>query len=311
MDKYYYVKQGDTLYDIAEKFGTTADVIMKANNLKFTSLSVGQRLVMPLPALPTGILGPSSRGEGVRSLQYALIYLGYLLAANGFYDENTEYLIRSIQKKYPERLKDDGIYGPKTKAVIQEMLNNGYQIIQNPGLLLVLVNKTHALPPFFVPVNLTTPDIPAAAGYQLRQDAAKALENLFTKAKSDNISLFGVSGYRPYDRQAALFAANVSKNPNANLTSARPGESEHQTGLSTDISSPSANYELTERFGRIDTVKWLEANAPQFGFIIRYPRGSEARTGYAYEPWHIRYVGKEAAQKMAMMRMVLEDYLKA
>jgi len=305
----YYIKSGDTLYLIAKRFGTTVDAISRANNLRNNLIYPGQKLIIPITILPNGIYGPGSKGENVKIIQQALINMGFTLAVNGIYDANTENIIRNIQRKYPESLKVDGIYGPKTKAVLQKLQYSGYHIVDNPSSLAVLVNKTHALLPSYIPYNLVEPKVPAVSSLELRADAARALESLFAKAKSDNISLYGVSGYRSYDRQASIFASNVLSNPNANLTSARPGESEHQTGLSIDVSSPVVGNALVQSFGDTKEGKWLKANAPEFGFIIRFPKGKEYITGYAYEPWHIRYVGKSAAQAISSKNITLEEYL--
>ena len=223
----YNVTSADTLYLIAKKFGTTVPAIMKANNLHSTIIYPGQKLVIPFLFFPAGVFGMGSTGEDVRNIQQLLINMGFSLAANGIYDFNTANSIRNIQKKYPEILTADGIYGPKTKTTLQSLYNRLYRIVQDPSSLLVLVNKNRALPASFVPYSLVKPDVPAAADFSLRPEAASALEALFAKANHDGISLYGVSGYRSYDRQATLFAANIAKNPNANFTSARPGESEH------------------------------------------------------------------------------------
>lgn len=95
----------------------------------------------------------------------------------------------------------------------------------------------------------------------------------------------------------------------ANQTSAKPGESEHQTGLAMDVSSPSVNFQLTQYYGHTREGKWLVENAPKHGFIIRYPEGKEYITGYNYEPWHIRYVGKNAAEFIMNENITLEEYL--
>ena len=305
----YYVKPGDTLYNIAKKYGTNVNAIIKANNLQTSAIYPGQELIIPIPALPDGVYKLGSSGDAVRAIQQALVNMGFSLPVNGIFDVNTENIIRSIQEKYPESLKADGIYGPNTKQAIQNFQKSGYRIVQNPSSLLVLVNKTHALPNSYIPNNLVIPKVPTAPGLMLRVDAARALEELFAKANADNISLYGVSGYRSYDRQAELFASNIANNPNANLTSARPGESEHQTGLSIDVLSPEYADNLTPAFGDTKEGKWLQANAPDFGFIIRFPKGKESITGYAYEPWHIRYVGKDVAQKIASQNITLEEYL--
>lgn len=95
----------------------------------------------------------------------------------------------------------------------------------------------------------------------------------------------------------------------ANQFSARAGESEHQTGLAMDISSKSVNFSLTQSFAQTREGKWLEENASEFGFIIRYPEGKEHITGYQFEPWHLRYVGKNPSLEIASRNITLEGYL--
>lgn len=145
----------------------------------------------------------------------------------------------------------------------------------------------------------------------MRAEAARALEELFRQAAAEGIELAGVSGYRSYQRQEAIFNYRARERGEevANRTSARPGQSEHQTGLAMDVSSASVGYALIEDFGNTKEGLWLAENAPRFGFIIRYPKGKEHLTGYSYEPWHIRYVGVEAAQEIAARGLILEEYL--
>jgi hypothetical protein len=140
--------------------------------------------------------------------------------------------------------------------------------------------------------------------------AAQALEQLFARAAAEGIELAGVSAYRSYPRQATIFRENWEQDPEeANRSSARPGESEHQTGLAIDVSSPSVNYVLTQAFGETEEGRWLAQNAADFGFILRYPQGKEDITGYLYEPWHIRYVGRPAAEAIAQSGLTLEEFL--
>ncbi len=95
----------------------------------------------------------------------------------------------------------------------------------------------------------------------------------------------------------------------ANTFSARPGQSEHQTGLCTDVSSPSVNYQLTTDYADTEEGRWLAEHCHEYGFIIRFPLGKEEITGYQYEPWHIRYVGTEAAAYIHQEQITLEEYL--
>ncbi|WP_066299557.1 M15 family metallopeptidase [Bacillus sp. FJAT-29937] len=196
------------------------------------------------------------------------------------------------------------------------MTVDGKRIIQNPTNHMVLVNKQFSLPDGYAPADLIMPAVLFSFGEQdiekayLRDEAAKALEAMFTEAKKIDIHLFAVSGYRSFDRQRAVFDAEVSKygEEKAIQAVAIPGSSEHQTGLAMDISSQSANFELTEQFGETVEGKWAAENAHRFGFILRYPKGKEEITGYKFEPWHFRYVGKEAAAVIFDKQLTLEEY---
>ncbi|MBT2709007.1 M15 family metallopeptidase [Pseudomonas sp. ISL-84] len=193
---------------------------------------------------------------------------------------------------------------------------NGKNVIQNPENVMVLVNKQFSLPNGYEPSQLVIPDVSFSYGKldleksYMRQDAATALENLFKEAQKAGVELFAVSGYRSYDRQTQVFEAEVNRvgEEKAVQAVAFPGSSEHQTGLTMDISSRSANLELSEKFGETKEGKWIAENAHRYGFILRYPKGKESITGYKYEPWHFRYVGIDAAAVIYEKKWTLEEY---
>jgi D-alanyl-D-alanine carboxypeptidase len=181
----------------------------------------------------------------------------------------------------------------------------------------VLVNKQNELPSDYVPPDLVEVNIPFTFKEKvekrlMRQEAAEKLAELFTAAKKEDIILYGVSGYRSYQTQKSLFAYFTQRDGSeekANLISARPGESEHQSGLAMDISCQSVNFGLVENFGDTKEYAWVKDNAHKFGYIIRYPKGKEHITEYSYEPWHLRYVGEDLATKLYEERMTYEEYL--
>lgn len=192
---------------------------------------------------------------------------------------------------------------------------NGKKIITNPDSIYVVANKERNLPADFVPENLVEPDVPfyANEGDPKRlmvEEAARALEEMFTAASKDGMQLKAVSGYRSYERQEAIFAYNAERYgaEKANRVSAHAGQSEHQTGLTMDLSAPSLGGSLTEKFGSTPEGEWVAENAYKYGFIIRYLKGKEDITGYQYEPWHIRYVGKEAAKEIHNAGITLEEF---
>lgn len=182
----------------------------------------------------------------------------------------------------------------------------------------LLINKENPLPPNYIPIDLIRPDIPFAEEetptssekFLLRREAAFAIGSLFTRARSQGVHLYGVSGYRSFARQKEIYEDSLKKRglPHTENYIAYPGTSEHQTGLAMDVSIPSLNFALEESFGNTKEGKFLSKFAPLYGFIIRYPKGVESITGYEYEPWHIRYVTKPLAIFLSKTHMTLEEY---
>ncbi|KAF0193747.1 MAG: peptidase M15B and M15C D D-carboxypeptidase VanY/endolysin [Bacillota bacterium] len=192
---------------------------------------------------------------------------------------------------------------------------NNRQVILNMDSVMVFVNKLRNLPADYAPLDLIIPSVPFTfSGDEprkyMRTQAALALEQLFAEAKNLSLDLFATSGYRSYDKQKSIFnnSANLKGEEEANKTSARPGQSEHQTGLAMDVTSSKVGYNLVESFGTTTEGIWLRENAHAFGFIIRYPKGKEYITGYSYEPWHLRYVGLEVAEYIYTHSLTLEEY---
>ncbi|WP_240666596.1 M15 family metallopeptidase [Longirhabdus pacifica] len=188
-------------------------------------------------------------------------------------------------------------------------------VVANYSSTEVLVNKNRSLPADYVPDDLVQPNVPFSFEEQLekklmREEAAQALEALFNAAKEEEIELVAISGYRSYNTQQSIYTWNVNTygSEHANQFSAYPGTSEHQTGLAMDISSASADYALEEHFGDTSEGQWLAENAAEYGFIIRYEEGKEEVTGYAYEPWHVRYVGVDIATSIKESEVTLEEY---
>ncbi len=193
---------------------------------------------------------------------------------------------------------------------------DGKNVIQNPQNNMALVNKIFGLPGNYIPGDLIRPKVQFSFGDAklekslMRKEAADSLEKMFAGAKNDGIELTAVSGYRSYGRQETLFNAEVQKvgEEKALQAVARPGSSEHQTGLTMDISGRTNNNNLNEQFGSTKEGVWLAHNAHKYGFILRYPKGKEDITGYMYEPWHFRYVGIKAATEIYENGWTLEEY---
>ena len=211
---------------------------------------------------------------------------------------------------------------------------------------LLLANKSHALGESYLPSDLVTLTCPTNYGKAVELDrrAAEALYLMLQEMRAAGVTdLLVTSGYRSYQYQNALFNQYLSEESGsitANAIacfgmdyiqknyfdrglevlsakdaktvvlsySAYPGTSEHQTGLCVDFIT-STMTELDTTFANTAAFAWLSTNAYRFGFILRYPEGKEAVTGYTYEPWHYRFVGREAATDIYFGRITLEEYL--
>ena len=186
---------------------------------------------------------------------------------------------------------------------------------QDPTDTLILVNKYNRAPA--VPSVLVKPDVPPtreaiSENIYMQPEAARALEALFAGAKEAGHTLLATSGFRSYSTQKAIFERKLEtmSEKAANASVAKPGYSEHQTGLAMDVEGQSSlGIGLVGDFGKTPEGMWLSEHCHEYGFIIRYPEGKTDITGYIYEPWHIRYVGKEAAAEIAALDVTFEEYL--
>lgn len=186
-----------------------------------------------------------------------------------------------------------------------------------PDSYTVLVNRDYPISKDYVPSDLVVPNVPFSyyGVYEksyVRKRAAKALEELFAGARAEGYTLKLVSAYRSYERQMQIYNNNVKTRgkDKTDKVSAMPGSSEHQTGLAIDVSADSVNCTIEESFGRSAEGKWLKKNCQKYGFIIRYPKNKTKITGYSYEPWHIRYVGRNLAKYLKKNKLTLEEYYK-
>ena len=180
---------------------------------------------------------------------------------------------------------------------------------------LTLVNSTHSLEDGYVP-ELADVD---ANGHQLDARAADALKEMLSDAKAAGLSPIVCSSYRTWEKQTSLFDAQVARCEAQGLTGdaavaeartvvAYPGTSEHQLGLAADIVALSYQI-LDEKQMETPEQQWLMEHCDEYGFILRYPEGKSDLTGVIFEPWHYRYVGKEAAKEIMSQGVCLEEYL--
>lgn len=171
--------------------------------------------------------------------------------------------------------------------------------LDSPDSMTVVVNKLRPLPSDYEPTDLV--ELPAQLGsdqHSLREEAANATQTMFEAAQEAGISLTVVSAYRSYEYQTELYDNYVRQHgmDATNRMSARPGYSEHQTGLALDVDTPDGQHTLSQSFGETDAGQWLAEHAHDYGFVIRYPKDAHDYTGFQYEPWHLRYFGEQYAQ---------------
>lgn len=173
--------------------------------------------------------------------------------------------------------------------------SKGYVISQKNGITYVenilIANKTYSLPENYNPGDLLS-------------ECQKAFNEMQSAAAKEGLNIWNASGFRSYELQKSLYNRYSDRDGReaADRYSARPGHSEHQSGLAIDLN------EITSSFKNTNEGRWVAANCYKYGFILRYPEGKEAQTGYMYEPWHIRYVGVDMATKIYNSGLCLEEY---
>lgn len=210
-----------------------------------------------------------------------------------------------VNAKYLDIYKAPVISNDSTFEEIKALANKD----QSNSSITKLVNKNTSLPSNYTPANLVTPNVAMSKTVTVTKTTATALEKMFADAKAQGINLTLVSGYRSYSYQQTLYnnSINTYGQAHADKYVAKPGQSEHQTGLAVDISCKSIGYVLEEYFKDTPEAKWLKDNAHKYGFILRYTNDRVKDTGYSFEPWHFRYVGTEIATYLYENNLIYED----
>ncbi len=173
--------------------------------------------------------------------------------------------------------------------------SKGYVITEKDGITYVdgvlVANKTYSLPESYNPGDLLS-------------ECEEAFNKMQSDCASQGLTIWNASGFRSYSLQESLYNRYCNRDGKeaADRYSARPGYSEHQSGLAIDLN------EITSAFADTKEGKWIAENCYKYGFILRYPKEKEAQTGYMYEPWHIRYVGIDTATAIYNSGLCLEEY---
>ncbi|WP_315076734.1 M15 family metallopeptidase [uncultured Clostridium sp.] len=190
-------------------------------------------------------------------------------------------------------------------------LNSKDNLINEDNNKIILVNREYGLNKEYKPENLTIPNIPFVDDVSNEEKhvagiIVEPLEELVNTAQEEGITLLGNSAYRSYKSQKNIYNNRVKTvgKESADAYVAKPGFSEHQTGVCIDITNEDKYFVKGTK-----EADWLAENCYRFGFVIRYPYGKRNITGIEYEPWHIRYVGKKAAKYIYDNKITLEEYL--
>lgn len=182
--------------------------------------------------------------------------------------------------------------------------------IYDPTEIDVIVNKNNRLDKDYIPNDLKIINNKYALDdKKLRKEAADNFEMMAKKAKEEGFNIIAVSTFRTYEYQKNLYNHYVKEKGiwYADRCSARAGHSEHQTGLAVDVADTSLDY---DNFEKTKEFSWMINNSYKYGFILRYPKAMYHITGFKYEPWHYRYVGKKLAKYLFDNELTLEEYKK-
>jgi D-alanyl-D-alanine carboxypeptidase len=216
--------------------------------------------------------------------------------------------------RYADYIREQSDLDPE-KAVIyvnaklDKPFYTDIEVITQPEGILALVNKYCQIPADYEPKNL----MHVEGAFYLRTEVVAAYREMTQAAALQNLTFKVQSAYRCYATQRVLYNNYVARSGKAQAEtfSARPGHSEHQTGLAIDITQPTGGVVSpgTAGFEKTPQYAWLIAHAHEYGFILRYPKDKTDVTGFIYEPWHYRYVGKDVAGIIYEQGLTLEEYL--
>lgn len=223
-----------------------------------------------------------------------------------YYNENYEKRYQNYQKKNKNLSSEQVIKDVNMNLDIEPYEET--KEAKNQNTEKILVNKHYYLTKEYVPKNLETiSNRYALSNMKLVKYAKEAYEQMAKDAAKQNLSIVVMSSYRSYNYQVNLYNRYVKEDgkEKADTYSGRPGHSEHQTGLAIDVYNKKENY---TNFEKTEEFQWMKKHAHEYGFILRFPKGKENETGYQYESWHYRYVGKEIANYINNNNISFEEY---
>ena len=222
--------------------------------------------------------------EGEYDIKKSGTYKLYYVAKDSTGNETKEEFTLTVKEKPVTKPSTNSTTTP-TQPDKEFTTSKGFKGYTKNGMTyidgILIANKTYPLPSTYKPGGLTS-------------TTQEAFDKMKAGAKKDGINLVIKSGYRSYATQKSTYNYYVSRDgvAKADTYSARPGHSEHQTGLAMDLNT------INDTFHNTKEAKWLASNCYKYGFILRYPKGKTNETGYKYESWHFRYVGVDLATKL-------------
>ncbi len=267
----------ETVSEVAVEVGGDVEETVDVESISLTfyevTLQVGQSRMPIVAMLPENA---SDKGEIWTSSDEAVAVVDGLGNITAVAEGKCVVTVASVQN-------------PDVTASVEVTVEAGQQPVYIDGIL--IANKTYALPSDYAP--------------GVDAEAEKAFYEMQAEAYGQGLNLYISSGYRSYGYQAGLYQRYVDRSGKAEADrySARPGHSEHQTGLAFDMNT------ISDEFADTDEGKWVAENCHRYGFIVRYPEDKESVTGYMYEPWHIRYLGRDTATAVYESGLCLEEYL--
>jgi len=262
-------------------------------------------------------LKPGSAGSDVTLLQYALMRDPAIYPdgrTTGYFGRLTSDALKRFQAR--EGIVETGILDQRTREKINDLYFLDFCPAPEgipPAFTFVYMSRSKGISSDYVPSGLVdiSGRIKTVGAACLGRDAALALEEMFSDAKKEGIFLGVTSGYRRPEIQQILYDFWISiYGERATESIARPGYSEHQLGTAVDLTASSIGYAgVRPEFADSQEGKWVLKNASKYGFLMSYPEGKERVTGYVYEPWHYRYVGREVAQTIRGKKLTVNEWL--
>lgn len=270
-----------------------------------------------------------------KTYEYKLLKVGYnkdeVKLLEDLTSESKDYILElEYNKNIPLLLKEKYFMEKNLKAYVDYSTDNGRDLTDIVAIVnvgsnndwytntkktdlskenLILTNKFYSLDSSYNSDNMVKVSSTYSYGtnQMLTEDTFNAFLSMWNAAKKENLTLIINSSYRSYDDQEKIYDEYKSTKgeEEADRIAARPGYSEHQTGMAIDIQTYGSRAATFEEF---DEFKWLQQNAYKYGFILRYPKDKEYLTGYEYESWHYRYVGVEAATYIHENNITFDEY---